>query len=820
MDYSRVQAVDAVGVAVSNTGSVLGQSLIDANAARAALKQTPTLVVLDNLEAVAAESLRELLDAAKGWSEAVPSRVLLTTRMPDFGHPDYRVEGTHIHRRIVLGGLGSKRAPDDALEWFAELSKLPPAPTVPAPKREALIELFDKVRFHPLSIRVLGAQLKTRRPAELGGRLEQLLAGSASGSPAAASTEATLPELVASLKLSLDRLDDAARLVLPRLGVFQGGALEDDLLAITDLGDAEGGGAKVWPDLRRQLEAAALIEAETVPGVNPPFLRFHPTLAPMLWEELGSDERARLTTAHRERYYGLASYCYQEDSKNPHEVRAIYFRELPNLLRAVHAAFDAHDPDAVDFADKVTLFLNAFGLKREAERLTARAQTASGDEGSRAWFLAQSQRGEQLRTADRAADAAQIFKAILTRLGDAPSYDRAATLTRLGRCFQASGRPDLAAARQREGIEVTEKLEQSDWVKRLTGTLHTDLADVLRASGHYTEARKGYEAGLEIYEDLGDLRGEGVILGQLGTLAMLEGKLDEALTRYRAALALFQQLREPAMEAVYWHQLGIVFQEAQQWDESERHYRESARIKEERGDLAGAARTWNQLAIVSEAAGKPEAAEGWYRKAIEGGRAQGNLLPVSLRLSNLANLLLTQPNRLAQARQLAEEALAIKLTLDPGVSMIWTTYWILAEIADKEAAVTPDSRRQAELQTQAREHRRLAREAKRNFAGTRQELQKHLPLIRVALKAVQDSAQQENLDALLKRYSDGGWNKLVNAVHRIVAGERDPGALGLDSDLDLEDSLIVGTILAALSDPSTLSDLLPPDHGPDSDVST
>ena len=317
VDYSRVQAADALSVAVSNIGSVLGQSLIDASAAREALKQTPTLVVLDNLEAVAAEPLRELLDAAKGWSEAGPSRVLLTTRTPDFGHPDYRVEGTLVHRRIVLEGLGNKEAPDDALEWFAELSKLPPAPTVPTPTREELIELFDKVRFHPLSIRTLAAQLKTRHPAELGERLEQLLAGSASGSPAAASTEATLPELVASLKLSLDRLDAAARQVLPRLGVFQGGAFEPDLLAITGLEDAEGGGANVWPDLRRQLEAAALIEAETVPGVKPPFLRFHPTLAPMLWEQLGPDERARLTTAHRQRYYGLASYPLRRRQQEP-----------------------------------------------------------------------------------------------------------------------------------------------------------------------------------------------------------------------------------------------------------------------------------------------------------------------------------------------------------------------------------------------------------------------------------------------------------------------------------------------------------------------
>jgi len=167
VDYSRVQAADAVAVAVSHIGTVLGESLPDAGAAEQALKRTATLVILDNLESLAAEPLRELLAAANGWSESGGTRVLLTTRTPDFGHPDYRIEGTNVHRRILLAGLGRRKAPDDALEWFAELAKLPPAPEVPSPSREALIELFDRVRFHPLSIRVLAQQLKTRRPAEL-----------------------------------------------------------------------------------------------------------------------------------------------------------------------------------------------------------------------------------------------------------------------------------------------------------------------------------------------------------------------------------------------------------------------------------------------------------------------------------------------------------------------------------------------------------------------------------------------------------------------------------------------------------------------------
>ena len=43
-------------------------------------------------------------------------------------------------------------------------------------------------------------------------------------------------------------------------------------------------------------------------------------------------------------------------------------------------------------------------------------QAASSDEGSRAWYLAQSQRGEQLLAAGRAAEAAQVFQAILNNI--------------------------------------------------------------------------------------------------------------------------------------------------------------------------------------------------------------------------------------------------------------------------------------------------------------------------------------------------------------------------------------------------------------------
>lgn len=812
VDYARIQSLDATAVAVSNIGSVLEETLIDAEAAGTALEKTPALVILDNLEALEAEALRQLLDAAVGWSQAGRSRVLCTTRKPDFGNADYHVEGTFVHRRIVLEGLGSHKAPDDALEWFAILMKLPPAPTVPQPAREALIDLFDRVKFHPLSIRVLAQQLKTRRADELGERLEQLLAsGSAEGSSAAAMSEDTPAALLASLQLSLDRLDDAARQVLPRLGVFQGGAMEPELLAITGLGEPD-----LWPGLRRQLEAAALIEAETLPAVRVPFLRFHPTLAPMLWSELDADERARLTAAHRQQYYALAGYLYHADDKSPHQARAIALRELPNLLHAVHAALDAGDPEAVDFAGSVNMFLVYFGLKQESEALVAKAQTVAGEVGSKAWFMAQSNRGEQLLAAGHVAHAAEVFRAVLESLGDAPSYERAQTLGRLGRCFEAGGRPDLAAQHARDALAVLEQFEQTDDVKQQRASLLSDLADALVDQGEYGDARKAYEDGLEAMKDVRNLRSQGVILGQLGTLAMCEGKLDESVDRHRAALGLFQQLREPRMESVAWHQLGRVFAEARQWEEAERHFRESARIDEQQGNLADVAQTWNDLAIVGKNAGKPEAAEMWYRKAIDGGRRQGDMLPVSHALSNLANLLLHLPGRLAEARQLAEESLGIKQTLDPGAAEIWKIYTILAGIAEREAEGTSDDHRKAELQAEAREYRRLARDAKRNFAGTRHELRRRAPLIVATVGACAGQAEARALVAehqAAMRKGGASWANLADVLDHVLAGERDSEVLC--EGLHFEDSMIIETILQALSDPSTLADLLPDqdEHG-------
>ncbi|MCP4105769.1 MAG: tetratricopeptide repeat protein [Desulfobacteraceae bacterium] len=491
-------------------------------------------------------------------------------------------------------------------------------------------------------------------------------------------------------------------------------------------------------------------------------------------------------TAHR----SDTKYLYHEDDRNPHQIRSIVRRELANLLFAVHGALDAEEEYAVEFVNNVNLFLDNFGLRRDREDLSQRAQQAAGDAGSGKWYLARSNLGEQLFSAGRYRKAAQVFEEVLAGLGETLSYEGSFTLLWLGRCLKFQGHAAQAAEQYRRGLATAEKLEQSDGVKRHMGLLNTDLGDVLTDMGDYDGAKTAYESALAIDEEIGgDPRGTAVTKGQLGTLAMLQGNLQEAAQRYLDALGTFRQLNEPESEAIIWHQLGRVHQEAEQWDAAEQAYRQSAQIEESQGNLKGAAASWGNLAVVAQLAGKPDEAETWYRKAIDGLKASGDTANASKMLNNLANLLQTHyPQRLPEARHLAEEALAIDKTLDPGAAEIWKNYTLMAQIAEKQKDTE-----------QAKEYRRLAREARQNFMGTAHQLKQHEQWMVAVIAAVKGNEEaKEFVKQTQQAMRQEDWSLVADAIDQILAGERDEDALC--EKLHYDGALVISAILAGLSD--------------------
>lgn len=661
VSFASFQGVDAVGTAVSTLGMVLNESLVDADAATEAMGRVATLLILDNLEDVAAEALNQLLTAAKVWSEAGSSRVLLTTRSPDFQHSDYLVADSLIHQRLLLDGL----AEDDAIAYFRQLVKMPPAPKVDLPKREALVNIFKQVKFHPLSIGLLARELKVRRPAELGMALERFVA------------ESPNDLLLASLNLSLDRVDEAVKQWLPKLGVFQGGAIETNLfLEIIELSGEQ------WQALRAALETTGLIQIEHLPGADFPYIRFHPTLAPALKTRLTTEELTHLLTRHQEHYYQLSVYLYVMNQTNPGHALAISQRELPNLLYAVKKSIIEKTGNAAEFVNHVSTFLDKFGFNRDRINLIKQVEQIGG-------YVVLMNKGEYLMDQGQYQQATQVFNEILTNLGEQPSYEYGFTLNRLGICLGLQGQKEQAIIHHKKGLEVVKQLEQlelnENYVMHLKGILHTELAGELLYKKHFEEAKESYKEALIIAEKQKDIHQFAVIIANLGILAMHQNDLQEAIKYLRYPLEIFQQLNDHEAEAGLHYQLGLVYQKTQQWEAAEQAHREAARISELQGNVKSASAAWNSLAMISEDLSKFEAAEAWYRKALEAHKSVGNFYEMAKGINNLAGLLQKNyPNRLPEARQLAEEALAIMKTLDRVVSEIWKTYLLLSYIAEQE----------------------------------------------------------------------------------------------------------------------------------------
>lgn len=775
VDFSRYQGLDALRYSMNELGVLLDTTLQDQNTVPPILQTRRLLWVWDNLESLAAETLDELLTVAVQWS--AHSWFLFTTRQHRFTQADY-AESNPKHQYLDLDGL----AETDALAYFNQLWQTAPPPEQPYPTRYQLITLFNKVAFHPLSIGLLAQQLKTRTIAELGERLEALLLCEPKGSED--------KSLLASLKLSLERLPPEQRELVKRLGVFQGGAMEDMLLKITEINAID------WAMLRSTLESTGLIQIEhlTHLGVKFPYFKFHPTIAMVLWQELNNAQQSDLVARYRQSYYQLARFLYDEDNKNPYIARAIASRELPNLLHAIYAVLQANEAFMVEFANCVNNFLEDFCLQHERESLTSAMQQSGSEVGSQDWFLAQSNQAEQLLDKGDYVQAKEIFQRIRLQLDNKPSYNLCLTLGRLGSCFNKLVKREEAVECYQQGLSILQQLESSTQVQQLISIFYNHLADTFRYSGNYSQAKKHYEQSLAITMEMGNIRGSAVTEGQLGTLAMLEGNLTEAEQRYRDALKMFQELKEPRMEAVSWHELGFLYEELEEWILAEEAYRKSAQIEETQDNLLGAVITWNNLAGVIQMQGKYDVAESWYRKAIAVLTCD-NPRELSGTLNNLASLLLENyANRLAEAEQLIEAALAIRKTLDESSAEIWMSYSLLSEIAKKQGK-----------ELQAKACLQLARESYLRFSGMPNEMTEWTWLINAIIDAVFNRKFSKDLETELINMKKRGGQNLAAAIQQILNGERNE--ITLLEPLDFNQAAIIHLILKGIANPESLESL-------------
>ncbi len=769
---------------------------------RPALKKLHMLLIVDNLESIlpGGEAPLDDTERARLWDVLLEltqmhAGVLLTTRSTNFG--DGRMaEGARV-LYLPLGGLH----PDDAYALATNLLKDLRIDPKCAPYRH-LRDLLVQFDHHPLAIQLVLPALREhpieRIRDDFAALLHEFIDDTARGRNRS---------LLASLDYSLRRLTDTHRTLLPRLALFEGGASEDDLLAITKIPEAE------WAALRSALGQAALLTAERVhERITEPFLHFHPVLAPYLRTLPGADN-AEGYQSYAGRYHALATHLYHEDKRNPEPVRSLARRELRNLRRALDLLLELGEHDvAVALTTCITHFLTIFGLLREREDLERKIAALPKPTDAvltETDYLRESNAGEHELARGNVRAASTRFMALHARMEALPegaplghrSYEHCLTLGRLARCLAEGGQPAVAEERLREALQVIDALiaqhPENHGLIRERGVLLTDWADILTKQGKYSTARTACEAGLAVAKQVNDQRQQGVVMQQLGRLALEHRDYAEAHERYMEALALFRTLQETAMEAMTWHQLGRVAGQQRQWSEAEHCYRQSLALAEQIGDGAVAAKTCHNLAIVAQRAGRPIEAEGWYKRAIDLTTHSADQVGLARHLNNLANLLTEQVRaghapreRLHEAAGYAKRALASRETHDVS-SGIWQTLTILAEIAEMDGQADD-----------AGMYRRRAHETFAAFAGNRYHIDKDFGELITAIVAAAQGNEQARVvvEQLFTHMEVNDWCKVPSVIRRIWAAERD--WYGLCDGLDLHHSLLVLRVLEELERPS------------------
>jgi hypothetical protein len=331
------------------------------------LQQKPMLIILDHFEAVT----RPGQLSPRGEVNAIMEAIWLWCD-PAFGRGNKALISTSESNIDFMAGIPRQHTARISLQGLTRTDALALAGAILVKQgldlasvdSRALADLADHVGGHPASLYLVFPLLRFWVPARLSASLETLMPGFTTGT-----ARNPRESLKATLDFYLRRLGEDVLRDMPALAVFRGGAMEAEILWITRL-DPE-----LWQVVRASLAEASLVTLEALPGIGPPFIRFHAALSSYLADRLSPDRRGRLEEAYWRRYYALAKHLFAEDRRHARQTRAIALRELPNMYRATEIlAESGRLEQASELARNMARFLKAFGRNRELEALFVRLE--------------------------------------------------------------------------------------------------------------------------------------------------------------------------------------------------------------------------------------------------------------------------------------------------------------------------------------------------------------------------------------------------------------------------------------------------------------
>ncbi|MCB8982110.1 MAG: tetratricopeptide repeat protein [Ardenticatenaceae bacterium] len=651
-----------------------------------ALRDFPTLLVLDNMESVlpdhegnnpagVADVTGLLALAQKLLAADERCRLIFTSRewLPE--------PFAGAYQTVELGRLSQAEAIQLVEQVMAEHGWQPPA-NDDATTPEEIAELVETVNRHPRALTLLarevanGVRATTHNVAALMADLEAKNMGDRENS------------LYASVELSLRRLPEEVRALVNKLAVFHDGGHVVNLAQVMGIETEQIGAV-----------AQLLIDVGMADMQEYNYLRLDPALPAYL--KLGQDpaQLTELKTAWAAAMGQLVGFLYGQISKDSKLAFRLTLLELPNLLALLSWLEGQLATDGEATAETIRLAEFVSDKAGSIEQLLANlgrpfalARAVAVREQAAAlipaWGNARFENErlliERLLGQNQLQAAYEKATALLEKAQAAGSttypgadYDLALAHILLGRVLRVGGQAAPALDLHVESQRLFEALGERG--ARMASVALTEQADCLTALGRLDEAAEKYTERIKRGEKLEDFRGVAVGKQQLATVHLYQKRYADALAGHEEARDIFEQQNEPRGVAVAWHQMGMVYQDAGEYEAAEAAYRRSLEIETQRNDRAGQASSLGELGyLYNYKLHRPEEAVVFYRQAADIYVALGDLRYEGVSRNNIADTL-RKLKRYEEAR--SEILRAIECMSQFGhAAELWKTFDILCDI--------------------------------------------------------------------------------------------------------------------------------------------
>lgn len=774
---------------------VIGKQLVHANFSAAgeleasikqierALREQPTLLVIDNMESIllppfmqqetppalsedAREELKAILKLCERLLKVGNTRIVFTSReaLPTpFDaernrrelHQLSRDDAVKLVERVLNAAGGHADASSDAA-------------------REQIEQLVDAVHCHARTLALLAPSLRKHGVDATRESLVELMAEMDNKFPGNREKS-----VFASVELSLRRMSpqnqDRARV----LGVFHGGVHQFTLKFMME-----------WEKEHVASLAHELIETGLATPNSYAHLTLNPALCPYLRLQMESKERESLTSSWIKAMRFYADFLVVQRRGENIEIAVSLTRvDLSNLLALLDLVQRTGDSEAtISLATSLYELLHGLGKPRLLERVGQTrdaAAAALGDNWNHAQFETIRTRTLQQLEARNLREALTSAQQLLSRArrgGEQAylyaDYDLAAASFLLARVLKTIGGSEQALGlldESRQRFDIYAAKHPGEGAEKMVSVCFSEKGSCLRSLGRLDEALVAYEEGIRRDEKFGDARGIAVAKAEIGSIYNNQRRYPQALSALAESRERFTQLDEPLSVATIWHQTGRVYQDAGKPEAAEDAYRKSLVITVRLGNVAGQADTLAQLGNLYDQLNRPEDALVFYRQAADRFVERGDVAREGHVRNNLA-ITFHKIGRLEKARQEILQAIECKSQFGHS-SHPWTTWSTLADIEADDGNVD------------------AAAEAKRKAIATYLDFRRdggenHDSEGRLSLSVAQALLADDAAAAALLLQELAAQSGLPNearhfisTLQQIVAGSRDR-SLAEDPDLD------------------------------------